>query len=346
MSSLKNLEKRKWFSNFVLITFLFLVGATALLSNAFKTPVKSHNEFIEQSLVFNNKELDNITNLSLKNKSGDFTFSRSETHENAQWHMSAPRDISANSVFIEKLFSSLKTIKTKKLLADDQANRSNFSLDKPTAILTLADEEGKSIILSVGIMNTIDNSTYMKISGRTGIFHVEAPSISLENTTINDLIESNVFEMNFSTLLSFKIFKKNSSTPEFAVIKKDGTWKTLDEVPVDTKKFEEMVDDFAAVKSSFVLDQLTDQQKKQTQSLISPPLYTVKIEREAKDSLTYLVSDTTKSISEVPMNDEAHFIIIENHAPVVYVLKKDFLNLFLNISETKNEAQKSMDKKN
>lgn len=342
MSSLKNLEKRKWFSNFVLITFLFLVAATALLSNAFKTPIKTHNEFIEQSLVFNNKELDNITNLSLKNKSGDFAFSRSETHENAQWHMTAPRDISANSVFIEKLFSSLKTIKTKKLLADDQPNRSNFSLDKPTAILTLADESGKSIILSVGIMNTIDNSTYMKISGRTGIFHVEAPSISLENTTINDLIESNVFEVNFDTLLSFKIFKKNSSTPQFAVIKKEGVWKTLDEMPVDVKKLEEMVDDFAVAKSSFVLDQLTDQQKKQTQALISPPLYTVKIERDAKDPLTYLVSDTTKSITDVPMNDEAHFIIIENHAPVVYVLKKDLLSLF----ELKNDAPKEVEKKN
>lgn len=340
MSSLKNVEKKKWFSNFVLVAFLFLVAATALLSNAFKTPVKNHNEFIEQSLVFNNKELENITNLSLKNKSGEFTFSRSSTEAASQWHMTSPRDISSSSVFVEKLFSSLNTIKTKKLLPDDTANRSNFSLDKPTAILTLTDDSGKSIILSVGIMNTIDNSTYLKISGRNEIFHVEAPSMSLENTTINDLIESTVFDINFAAISSFKIFKKNSSTPQFAVIKKDGIWFSSEEKPLDAKKLEEMLDDFSVVKSSFVMDQMTDLQKKQTQALVSPPEYTLKIEKDSKETFTYLVSDLKKSISDVAASDEAQFIVIENHAPVVYVIKKEAFALF----ELKNESLKTLEK--
>lgn len=336
MSSLKNVEKKKWFSNFVLVAFLFLVAATALLSNAFKTPIKNHNQFIEQSLVFNNKELENITNLSLKNKSGEFAFSRSSTEAASQWHMTSPRDISSNSLFVEKLFSSLNTIKTKKLLPDDAPSKSNFSLDKPTAILALTDDSGKSIILSFGIMNTIDNSTYLKISGRTGIYHVEAPSISLENTTISDLIESTVFDINFATISSFKIFKKNSSNAQFAVVKKDGIWVSSEEKILDAKKLEDLLDDFSIVKSTFIMDQMTDSQKKQTQAMVSPPEYTLKIEKDSKEVFTYLISDLKKSILDVPATDEAQFIVIENHAPIVYVLRKEAFTLF----ELKNESLK------
>lgn len=321
-------KKRKWLSNIVLAAFLLLVSGTMFLSNVFKNPPKGEQALIEQSLVFSNKELENITRLSLKNKSGEFTFERANLNQTSAWHMTSPRDISVNSVFIEKLFTSLNIIKTKKLLDDNQANNSNFSLEKPTAILTLTDSKDQSIILSVGIMNTIDSSTYMKISGRNGIYHVEAPSMSLENITLNDLVESSVFDINFSTMSSFKLFKKNTPTPVFEIHKRDGTWFDSQERPLDAKRLEEMIDDFITIKSSFTLDAPTDAQKKQTQSLTSNPEYTIKIEKDDNTSLLYKVGPIVKTLIEVPLKDEAHFIINENHSPVVYVVKKDFLTLF------------------
>lgn len=328
MPNTLTIQKRKWVSNLVLISFLSLVVGTMFLSNIFKTPAKGQQEMIEQALVFSNKELESITHLSLKNKSGEFTFERANLESTSQWHMTSPRDISVNSVFVEKLFSSLNVIKTKKLLDDDKANNSNFSLEKPTAILTLTDDKNQSIILSVGIMNTIDNSTYMKISGRTGIYHVEAPSLSLENTTLADLVESTVFDINFNTMVSFKIFKKASAIPVFEIHKKEGSWVTVDDKILDIKRLEDMVDDFVALKSSFTLDTPTDAQKKQSQSLISNAEYTVKIENNQGSALLYKVSALTKNLAEVPLNDEAHFIINENHSPVIYVVKKDSLSLF------------------
>ncbi len=331
---LKVFNQRKWFSNIVLISFIFLVSGTMFLSNLFKTPIKGQQELIEQSLVFNNKELENVTSLSLKNKSGEYTFERKDTEASSTWRMTSPRDISVNSVFVEKLFSSLNIIKTKKLLENDKINNSNFSLDKPTAILTLTDSQNKKIILSVGIMNTIDNSTYMKISARAGIYHVEAPSITLENITLTDLIESSVFDLNFNNILSFKIFKKNSNTPIFEIIKKEGIWVNSEDKALDSKRLEDMIDDFNTIKSSFTLDSPTDAQKKQTQSLLTNPEFTLKVEKEDKTSLLYKVSALTRSLIEVPLKDEAHFIINENHTPVVYIVKKDLITFFDLTNET------------
>jgi hypothetical protein len=328
MVFVRNPQKRKWLSNLVLLSFVVVVAATAFLSNAFKTPLKGNNGFIGQSLVFNNNELDNITNLSLKNKSGEFIFTRADAQPTSAWHMSSPRDLSAKSVFIEKLFASLNVIKTKKLLADDVANNSNFSLDKPTAILTLTDSSSHNIILSVGIMNTIDNSTYMKISGRSGIFHVEAPSISLENTVLADLIESSVFDLQFKNIKGFKIFKKGSKVAQFDMHKKDNGWVNAEEKFMDPKKAEETFDEFIKIKSSFILDELTDAQKKQTQSLISSADYTVKIEKEDNETLIYQISPVTNALPGVALNNEAHFIITEAHSPVVFVIKSEFLPRF------------------
>lgn len=310
------------------MTFLLLVVGTVFLSDAFKTPIKGHAEFMDQARVFNNKELENIMNLSLKNKSGEYNFTRLDATSTSPWSMTSPRQISAKSVFIEKLFASLKNIKTKKQYPDDAANNSNFSLDKPTAILTLTDKKGNNIILSVGIMNTIDNSTYMKISGRSGIFHVEAPSISLENTVLADLVESSVFDFDFKSIESFKIFKKSASTAQFDMHKKDGVWVNAEEHPMDPKKVEETIEEFIKLKSSFILDEQTEAQKKQTQSLVSTPEYTVKVERSNKEVLIYQVSNVTATLPGVSLNEEPHFIITESHAPIIYLIKGEYLGHF------------------
>ncbi|MBY0412706.1 MAG: DUF4340 domain-containing protein [Bdellovibrionales bacterium] len=338
MAMTYNYQKKKWISNLFVFSFLLLVIGTAFLSNVLKTPIKNHNDLIEQSLVFNNNELDNITGLSLKNKSGEYLFERSDVTSMSSWHMTSPRDISAKSVFIEKLFTSLNIIKTKKLLADDAITNSNFSLDKPTAILTLTDNAGKSIIMSVGIMNTIDNSTYMKISGRSGIYHVEAPSITLENTILADLVESSVFDFYFQKILSFKIFKKGTKNPLFDAHKGNGQWLSFDEKALDAKKVEETVDEFILLKSSFILDNLSDAQKKQTQGLLATPEYTVKVEKDNNETLSYQVSAITKNISEVALNGEPHFLITESHSPVVYIIKGEFLRYFEKNNESFNAS--------
>ena len=133
--------------------------------------------------------------------------SANENNQVSPWHMVSPRDISANSVFIEKLFNALTVIKVKKLLPDEKIANSNFSLDKPTSTLTLIDQNGHAINITIGLMNTIDNSTYLKIADRSGIYHVEAPSVSLENVTVQDLIESQIISIDLKTIKNLKIFK-------------------------------------------------------------------------------------------------------------------------------------------
>jgi hypothetical protein len=339
MAYINTIQKRKLFSNFMLLAFLILVAATALLSNALKTPIKNNNEFIEQALVFNNKELQNVTRLSLKNKSGEYIFERADTSTTSLWHMTSPRKLAANSIFVEKLFASLNIIKTKKLLIDDQTNNSNFSLDKPTATLTLNDNANTNLVLNIGIMNTIDNSTYLKISGKQGIYHVEAPSISLENITLNDLIEAKIFDLELNKIMGFSIYKKNIKDLQFSVENKNSLWVSMEDKPLDSVKLAYMIDDFSKIKSSHTLDKLSEAQNKQLQPLLVSPEYIVQIRRDLLKTNSFVITKTITSLVDVTLNEEPHFLIKDEQSDIVYAVKTEFLNVF----ELKNEALKAIE---
>ena len=68
--------------------------------------------------------------------------------------------------------------------------------------------------------------------------------------------------------------------------------------------------------------------------MLTNPEFTLKVEKEDKTSLLYKVSALTRSLIEVPLKDEAHFIINENHTPVVYIVKKDLITFFDLTNET------------
>lgn len=308
--------------------FIALVGVTTYLSVRFQRTVKNEHEIIEQIKLFSSRELENINKISLKNKSGDYTFERDREGEVLAWHMVSPQSVSASSLFIDQLFNSLNVIKTKKLIPDSPMNISNFSLNKPTAVLTLADNAGKTIVINVGIMNTIDNSTYIKIQGREGIFHVEAPTISLENATMADLIESRILALDINQITDIKLIKGNSAVPLLNATKKQTGWFTTDNQPLEQSKLEDLFNGLNAVKSSFLLDKQSDAQEKQIQQLTRNPEYSLKVTFSDGNSTSFTITDTTTRLVDVDLKNEPYFLVMSSSGNIVYVVKQELITVF------------------
>lgn len=317
---------KKLTSNLVMGLFIALVGVTTYLSVRFQRTVKNEHEIIEQIKLFNSRELENINKITLKNKSGEYIFERDREGEVQAWHMVSPQTVSASSLFIDQLFNSLNVIKTKKLMPESPANISNFSLNKPTAVLTLADNTGKTIVINVGIMNTIDNSTYIKIQERDGIFHVEAPTISLENATMADLIESRILALDINQITDIKLFKGNSSL--LNAIKKQTGWVSADNQPLEQSKLEDLFNSLNSIKSSFLLDKQSDAQEKQIQQLTRNPEYTLKVTFSDGNSTSFTITDTTTRLVDVDLKNEPYFLVLSSSGNIVYVVKQDLITVF------------------
>jgi hypothetical protein len=336
------MSKRKLASNLVLFLFFLLVGAAALLSDIFQNPIKTGSQVIEQTKLFSSQDLGLVTRISLKNKSGEYVFERTKNNQITPWHMVAPRDISANSLFIEKLFSSLANMKVKKIFPDEKINYSNFSLDKPTSTLSLIDAAGKSLTVSVGLMNTIDNSTYLKIAGRQGIYHVEAPGVSLENATLLDLIESQIISIDLEAMSAFKIYRgRKGGTLQFEIKKKNGLWYDVEGNSLSVEKIDDYLQDLSLLKSSFIIDKQTDSQKRQISNLSRNPSYVVSVEDIKGNTIDYNISGLIRELSDIDLKNDEYFVVTISNNNTSYVVKKEFYELFNKKTESLKAAPAS-----
>jgi hypothetical protein len=329
VSFINSRNKYEYLSNTILLVFFLLLGGAALLTDIFHTPVKTSIEASGMATLYKAKELDFVTKISLKNKSGSYVFEKIEKNQISPWHMTSPRSVTANSIFIEKLFNSLITIKIKNIFPNDKINNSNFSLEKPNASVVLEGASaGTAINIDVGLLNTIDNTTYLKVSTKNSIYQVEVPSVSLENATILDLIESKIFSIDLESINSFKVSFHNKSSSEINIHKKATAWVNNAEISLAQDKVDEYFQDLSTIKSSFVLDSQTDQQKKQISSLSRNPEITLTAKDNKGNIITYKISPLIYNFPDLDFKGAPYFLVSISNNQTAYIVKKEFLDLF------------------
>jgi len=205
----------------------------------------------------------------------------------------------------------------------------NFSLTKPTATLLLTDSNNKTLEISIGLLNTIDHSTYIKLNDRQGIYHIDAPTVPLENATLLDLIESKIITIDQDSILSFKIFQGRKAGKAFVEMTKEGTiWKNNNGEAIPPQKLDDYLQDLAGLKSSFILDELTDTQKRQISNLTKKPEYTLSIDDNKQNTIDYNISSPFKELSGIDLKNESYFLITISNNSTAYIVKKQFFDLF------------------
>lgn len=334
------MEKRNFASNFILFLFFIIVSVAAVFSDIFQNPIKTASDIIEQAKLFTMDDLKQTHRFSLKNKSGEYIFVRNENNQVSPWQMISPREIAANSLFIENLFKALTTIKVKKKFPEVLINNSNFSIDTPTATLEFIGQAEKTLNIKVGLMNTIDNSTYLKIAGKNGIYHVEAPDISLEKVSLLDLIESQIFSINIKTVVNLKIIHNKINNLE--ITRRNEGWVDSNKNILVPQKIDEYFQKLSTLRSAFILDKQTDAQKKQINGLVKNPEYLIIIEDNLKNTNEYRISGIIKNLNGIDLKNEEYFIVTISNSTTAYIIKKEFMDLFnIKIDHLKGESIKN-----
>lgn len=319
------MQKRKLVSNFILFLFFVSVSLAAILSDILKAPVKTGIEVIEEAKLFSANELTNIRKISLKIKSGEYLFERFQSNQKDTWHMTSPRDVTAESMYIEKLIEGLSTIKIKKIVSDEKISQTNFSIDKPTSALRLYDQNDRATVITFGLMNTIDNTTYLKRSDRNGIYHVEAPKIPLENAEISDLLESKIVSLKIDQIVAFSLMNE---TKKLSIRKKDGAWINGNQADLNREKVEELIQDYLNLTSNMIIDKPNEGQKKQLQQLSKEAVQSFSLENTEGIVTSYKISKMFKTFPDTDLKTDEYFAIIANDANQAFLLKKESYELF------------------
>lgn len=306
------------------LIFCLTLGIGALVSEFFQAPILSSKELSKLQFLYTNSDFEKISKLNLKSNLGDFNLVKEDKNT---WMMTTPRRINANSEIVTKILKALEDIKIKKIYPNDQINVANFSLDKPVATLTITDDKNESKILSFGLINPIDSSTYLQVKGENVIYHINVLDFSLEKLDVTNLIDTQIFSSNVLAVSELKIFPPRTSIPSFNVLKKENEWSSGN-LKLDSASVVSFIEEIKAIKTHIILDQIDETMVLEMEKIFQNSANKIEITEDKGSVITYDISQPFNSLTNIKVEKRQNFLIRASNRKHVFVVNKDYLKLF------------------
>lgn len=314
-------------ANFLIITFAIVIVIGGLASEFFQAPINQNTALSQYQLLIKPEQVDQIETIQIDNRLGVFKI---EKDKSDQWMLTNPRNLPSNNATVKSILNNLREIKIRQILPKDTINISNFSLDSPLMNIKISYFGGKESSLSIGLVNPIDNSTYVTFANKDAIYHVDALKNSMEALSLSNFIEPRVFTQELSNIQHVKIYRgKIPSTKIRLTLKneKDG-WIDNSGNTLEPKAVETYIRELLSIKSSLILDERTQKLDDSLERYFSNPSYTVEIEEKDGTKSFYEASYLINTLADIKMEKRQTFVIKASNRPHPYVIEKNFLSIF------------------
>lgn len=314
---------KSYLSTWFLGSFLFIMAIVAVGTELFQLAPKGQKELSVYSNPLKADILSNLKSMVISNKLGSFTIAE----EKSGWMLKEPRQMPLKIQTKDKIFESLKNIIVKNLHQYEPLNISNFSLDKPVFTLKLYTKLDETIELKVGLINPINNTTYLVISNQKQIFQTDILMNNLEALDLGDFIDANVFSIKSSELVSFKIYSGKSNQSLNELSKVNGTWKSKKYNTISDENTLKTIDSILNIKAQYIVDGQDPETQNTINNYLDNPIYTVKVNTTNKE-VSYIITGLVKSLPGLKLDKRQHFIIQASDRKFPMIVAKDNLNLF------------------
>ena len=321
-------SNRQKLSNLLLFCFFTAIVMAGAFSEFFQTPRKTDDDLMPWQQLFTPQQLARIQELELTNKLGTFRFKKQKKSNNKErWYMVHPRNLSADRDTIDKIFAGIQQIKVLKIYPQDPINLSHYSLDKPAGILKFSDADKKTIILKTGLVNPIDNSTYMTLSDKKPLFHIENLNFPLETLKLSNFIDSTVFSLSLSEITKIQIYRRSSGL-SFSAKLQDGRWLNRRNKAFKQDAIEPFLEKIFSLRSLLILDETTKQLEKEIRKYSARPLYTIKIQDQENKTHTYKISYPLNKLIDIKIEKGQNSLITSSDGTYPRLIDKEHLTIF------------------
>lgn len=299
--------------------FLFLIGITLFWSIQIQNFKK--NDFLhnEKLTFFKKSEFINLQKIIIKNSNSEFIFEKNQSQNN-NWALTLPQKLEIDQNLLIELLSDTTSLTTIKILPQDEINKSNFALDNPTSQVTLIDTNNQSKILKVGILNTIDQTTYITLSDKKGIYHVEVNKLKFINLNLTDLNSQKIFSMDINQTAFFQINKKNSFT--CSISNKNNIWKNQASLIIESLKIEtffKKLNDFKFQNKKMALNESKNEWNTEEKNLA----FSISILNQSQIKNDYNIYGPFKE-------SEENFYLIKINNDEIFYTNKNFIEFLTN----------------
>ena len=321
---------RSSLSSWLMLLFTCSLLLTSFYTDFFQAPTQVNHEVGSYRSLLRPGQTLGTKEMILKNNLGTFHFQRLTTVSNTSWNMISPRQLPANSSLLDNILNDLGKVQIKNIHQNDPINVSNYSLDSSQLQITLIDSNGKESILKFGLINPLDNSTYVNLSDKNAIYQIDNITTTLNTLDLANFIDTRVFGFAPETITAIKILKRKNSGNQtsFLVTKTKDSWLGQKERKLNSKSVHQFLQQLTTIKSPLILDKMTTNLQKKLDQYLSKAAFEINITKQNKRKYSYTLSGLVHSLPGVKLEKWQHFIIKPSHRDFLYILPKNFLKTF------------------
>ncbi len=313
--------KKSTLSNWLIIFFVFALALSAGISEFFQAPKTLNQELEQYHFLFTKEQMTKYDKIRIENRLGEFTLAKN-TH--GHWDLTNPRLLPASEELVTKVTRTLEGVKIRKLFPKDPINLSNFSLDNPLMKIKLSSSTTNDVEEEVhfGLVNPIDNSTYIYSESKEVIYHVDALANPLEGLGLSDFVDSKVFTMTTDNVSSFELYRGRSAI-QLSLKRDKDQWLGKNDKAVLPEEVNTYFNELLDIRSALILDKLTEKLDETLERLLKTPFYFIKVTTADGTEVTYEISTIVNNLPDVKLDKGQIYIIRASNRSHPYVFTKD-----------------------
>lgn len=322
--------KKSTLSTWMILFFAGVLFITGFYSDFFQAPLDINPEMSRYRSLFQPSQILGVRELILKNNLGTFHFEKSSTSPDTPWMMISPRKLPANSSLVKTILRDLNNVQIRSVHTNDPINIANYSLDAATLEVTLISSNDKSSTLKFGLINPLDNSTYVSLSDQSAIYHIDNISTTLNTLDLASFVDTRIFTFDPGSVNSIKIYRgsENSRNLNFSAEKSGLNWIGQNNVVLKTEAVKEFMGNLADLRSPLILDRVSEKMAEEISKYLEKPSFEIVVTDTSKNKYTYKISGLIRGLPGVKLEKWQNFIIQPSNREFPYVLNKKVLGLF------------------
>lgn len=317
---------RPTLSSLLVISFALILLFLGLFAEVFE----SQDKEVDLAQIYANPipiiELQHLKSFKMTNKQGSFVLENTDPEGKLQgpWQMLEPQALKVKGDVIPRILDALNVIRVRNFHRLEPINVTSFSLDNPTLTLNFTTTKNKSYEIKMGLINPIDNSSYLSLSSQNQIYQIDPIEMALESYDLAQLVESKVLAVNRDSLQSLEIYGVDGL--KLKLIKKEAHWHDQNGEILADQKVNKLFERLEEIKSYSILDKLNTDQQTYMEKVMATPEYSLKL-ISSSGVRTYVMAPLSGQIPGMNVVKSGSYALSTDEKQSFVLIEKDDIKM-------------------
>lgn len=313
-------------STISLLGFTFLILICAVYTELFR-PQKVTDQKKTQLLVnpIRKDILIDLKFIEISNYNNTFRLEKIQT----KWKLTNPIKMKSDVTKVNSVIEALKMIEVKTILKKDKLNLQNYSLNKQLLSITIGSTLDESQTIKFGILNSIDDSSYLTVDDVNAIYQTNIVSEKMLKYTFSDFIDASIISTKLDEVQKLELIGARDNKTLQIVQKVEENWISSKYNTISNESVENKISQILKVNAKVVVDDTDPETMIFLNNYIDNPKYKLNITSRGLNKFDqFIITYPTTSNASLKIDKSQNFIIKDVSANLIYLVDIKYLSDF------------------